>query len=251
LKKGVPTVIAGRPNAGKSTLLNVLLDEDRAIVSDIPGTTRDTIQEVININGIQFRLVDTAGIRETADTIEQSGVKRTLDEIAKSAVLIYLFDVVETSPVSLWNDVTTYLKSNTSKDSVLKTLFVANKMDLNPYTRPESYYSEGLISAENLITLSAKNQMNIEFLKEKLVDIVMGKHQIQDLTMVTNSRHYHALLSATECLDRVEEGIKSGVSNDFTAMDIRQALHALGEITGEITTDDLLENIFSNFCIGK
>ena len=116
LKKGVPTVIAGRPNAGKSTLLNVLLDEDRAIVSDIPGTTRDTIQEVININGIQFRLVDTAGIRETADTIEQSGVKRTLDEIAKSAVLIYLFDVVETSPTSLWNDVTTYLKSNTIED---------------------------------------------------------------------------------------------------------------------------------------
>lgn len=251
LKKGIPTVIAGRPNAGKSTLLNILLAEDRAIVSDIPGTTRDTIQEVLNIQGIQFRLVDTAGIRETSDVIERSGVDRTLNEISKSSVVLYLFDVIETRPEDLWKDIDLFMDQNEAIDNGRKILYVANKMDLNPYIKPASYFKDGLITKENLITLSAKNHMNIEYLKDKLVEVVLGGHHLQDETVVTNSRHFQALSAARTSLDQVIEGIRSGISNDLTAIDIRQALHALGEITGEVTTDDLLDNIFSNFCIGK
>ncbi len=251
LKHGVSTVIAGRPNAGKSTLLNALLNEDRALVSEIEGTTRDTVEESINIEGIQFRLIDTAGIRDTSDMVEKMGVDKTLEKIASSTVVIYMFDVVQTSPEQLWEDVQKFLDNNTLLENQAAKIFVANKMDLNPYTKPEAYHKEGLIGAENLLSLSAKNKMNIEALKELLYNTVINNPEMLDNTIVSNNRHYEALLKSRESLARVVEGLQSGLTGDFIAMDIRQALYHLGEITGEIHTDDLLDSIFSRFCIGK
>ena len=251
IKNGVATVIAGRPNAGKSTLLNALLNEERAIVSDIAGTTRDTIEESLNINGIQFRLIDTAGIRKAQDQIEKIGVDKTLEKISQSTVVIYVFDIWESKPEDLWEDVDKFLEGSKTYTQGSKQIFVANKMDLNPYTVPETYYKEGLISKENLITASAINKMNIEALKDMLYKLVIDNPELMDQTIVTNSRHYDALHKAFESLDAVLNGLQGGMTGDLVAMDIRQALHHLGEITGEIHTDDLLDSIFSRFCIGK
>ena len=251
IKNGVSTVIAGRPNAGKSTLLNALLNEERAIVSEIAGTTRDTVEEKLNIKGIEFRLIDTAGIRKAQDQIEKIGVERTIEKIAQSTVVIYVFDVIESEPADLWNDVDRFLQGSKVLTAKSKQLFVANKMDLNPYTKPEDYYKEGLIGSENLITVSAKNQMNIEYLKTHLFNLVMDHPDLMDQTIVTNSRHYEALTGADESLQEVLNGMESGITSDFIAMDIRRALQHLGEITGEVSTDDLLGNIFGRFCIGK
>jgi tRNA modification GTPase len=251
IKHGVSTVIAGRPNAGKSTLLNALLNEERAIVSEIAGTTRDTIEEQLNIKGIQFRLIDTAGIRKAQDSIEKIGVERTIEQIAKSTVVIYVFDVWKISPEELWQDVEEFLEGSKVLTRGSKHLFIANKMDLNPYTEPSDFYKEGLISKDNLITASALNRMNIEYIKEKLYEMVISDPSMMDQTIVSNSRHYDALHKSYESLDAVLNGLASGITGDFIAMDIRQALHHLGEITGEISTDDLLDSIFSRFCIGK
>jgi len=251
LKQGVSTVIAGRPNAGKSTLLNALLNEERAIVSEQAGTTRDTIEESLNIKGVQFRLIDTAGIRQAQDRIEEIGVERTMKEIAQSTVVIYVFDVISTEPKDLWEDVDRFLDASKVLTSNSKQLFIANKMDLNPYTKPEEYYRQDLISKENLITVSAKNKMNIEYVKDQLYGLVISEREISDQTIVTNNRHYDALFKSQESLDKVMHGLKSGLTGDFIAMDIRQSLHYLGEITGEIYTDDLLDSIFGRFCIGK
>ena len=251
IKNGVATVIAGRPNAGKSTLLNALLNEERAIVSDIAGTTRDTIEESLNIHGIQFRLIDTAGIRKAQDQIEKIGVDKTLEKISQSTVVIYVFDIWESKPEDLWEDVDKFLEGSKTFTQGSKQIFVANKMDLNPYTVPETYYKEGLINKENLITASAINKMNIEALKDMLYKLVIDNPELMDQTIVTNSRHYDALHKAFESLDAVLNGLRGGMTGDLVAMDIRQALHHLGEITGEIHTDDLLDSIFSRFCIGK
>lgn len=251
IKNGVATVIAGRPNAGKSTLLNALLNENRAIVSDIAGTTRDTIEEMLNINGIRFRLIDTAGIRKAQDQIEKLGVEKTMEKIGQSTVVIYLFDVTESGPEDLWEDVDRFLQGSKVLTSGSKQIFVANKMDLNPYIRPETYYKDGLIGENNLITASAKNQMNIEYLKEKLYHLVIDNPAMLDQTIVSNSRHYDALHKAYNSLEDVLNGLRGGITGDFIAMDIRQALHFLGEITGEISSEDLLDSIFSRFCIGK
>ncbi len=251
IKNGVSTVIAGRPNAGKSTLLNALLNEERAIVSEIAGTTRDTVEEKLNIKGIEFRLIDTAGIRKAQDQIEKIGVERTIEKIAESTVVIYVFDVIESEPADLWNDIDRFLQGSKVLTAKSKQLFVANKMDLNPYTKPEDYYKEGLIGPKNLITVSAKNQMNIEYLKNHLFNLVIDNPDLMDSTIVTNSRHYEALTGADESLQTVLNGMESGITSDFIAMDIRRALQHLGEITGEVSTDDLLGNIFGRFCIGK
>ncbi|GLR17621.1 tRNA uridine-5-carboxymethylaminomethyl(34) synthesis GTPase MnmE [Portibacter lacus] len=251
IKNGVATVIAGRPNAGKSTLLNSLLNENRAIVSDIAGTTRDTIEERLNINGIQFRLIDTAGIREAQDSIEKFGVERTLEKIGSSTVVVYMFDVISTKPEALWADVERFLNASKVLTANATRIFVANKMDLNPYTQPEDYYKEGMISKDNLLPVSALNKMNIEALKEMLYLAVVDNPASMDQTIVTNSRHFDALNKAFESLDAVLNGLRSGITGDFVAMDIRQALHQLGLITGEIHTDDLLDSIFTRFCIGK
>jgi tRNA modification GTPase len=245
LKNGVSTVIAGRPNAGKSTLLNALLNEERAIVSEIAGTTRDTIEEVLNIKGVQFRIIDTAGIRDATDTIEAIGVEKTMQKVQSSALLVYVFDVVETQPEEVRTDLEKLVHEN------IHVLVVANKMDLNPYTKKEHYFPENSTADYHWVPVSALNKMNIDYLKESLHDAVLSKKINLESTIVANARHYEALQKAYEDLDRVLQGLSSGITADFVAMDIRAALHHLGEITGEISTDDLLGNIFGRFCIGK
>ncbi len=250
IKNGIPTVIAGEPNAGKSTLLNALLQEDRAIVSNIPGTTRDTIEETLNIEGVTFRLIDTAGIREAGDEIEAIGVERTLEKVRQSSVLLYLFDVIETSPATLLAKLDELYQKGT------QLIVVANKMDLNPYTKYEHYFGEDYqgkwaMSPEQFIPIIASEASNIGYLKERLLATGLSEQVNSQDTILSNARHYEALLKADEDLERVLNGLDGGVPADFVAMDIRQSLFHLGEITGQITTEDLLTNIFSNFCIGK
>jgi tRNA modification GTPase len=248
LRNGVSTVLAGRPNAGKSTLLNALLNEERAIVSDIAGTTRDTVEEQLNIQGVPFRLIDTAGIREAQDQIEAVGVRKTMEKIQQSALLLYIFDVIKTSPDEVWSDLQKLARPG------LHLLVVANKMDLNPYASVEHYLrpeAGELINRSNFIPVAAIHQMNIEHLKDTLFQLVVGGQVEAQSTVVSNARHYAALQQAHDALGRALEGLQTGISGDFLAMDIRASLRHLGEITGEISSDDLLESIFSRFCIGK
>ena len=260
IKNGVSTVIAGRPNAGKSTLLNALLNEERAIVSEIAGTTRDTIEELLNINGIQFRLIDTAGIREAQDQIEAMGVEKTMEKIQQSSLLVYVFDVIQSPPKEVWADLKKLAHPN------VHLLVVANKMDLSPYTSVEHYLPPAVptgrkegeepvppfpLSKENWIPVSAINKMNMAFLKEKLYEAVVEEKIPLENTIVSNARHFEALQKSYDSLTDVANGMDAGITSDFIAMDIRRALAFLGEITGEISTEDLLGNIFGRFCIGK
>lgn len=233
IKNGVQTVIVGRPNAGKSTLLNGLLNEERAIVSDIPGTTRDTLEESLTINGLEFKLIDTAGIREAQDTIEKLGIERTFEKINQSAIVVYLYDVNETTSTEVEKDLAT-LNKNAS------IVVIGNKADLSQAN-----------VIENAILISALKKEGIEEVKTALYNTVVEEGFNLESTIVTNARHYESLLRTNEDLQKVIDGIDSGLSGDFVAMDIRQALHHLGTITGEISTDELLGNIFANFCIGK
>ncbi|NJL76701.1 MAG: tRNA uridine-5-carboxymethylaminomethyl(34) synthesis GTPase MnmE [Saprospiraceae bacterium] len=249
IKNGINTVIAGRPNAGKSTLLNALLNEERAIVSPIAGTTRDTVEEVLQINGIAFRLIDTAGIRAAQDQIEAIGVAKTMQKIEQSAMVLYVFDIIQTSPADVASDIQQLFHNHTP------FLLVANKMDLNPYTKMNHYTSSlaavGLtISPQNFIPVAAAHQMNIEWLKSCIYQTAI-QQDISSDTILTNTRHVEALQKAAESLTAITQGLNTGISSDFIAMDIRQALHHLGTVTGEVSTDDLLGNIFSRFCIGK
>lgn len=240
IKNGVNTAIVGRPNAGKSTLLNALLNEERAIVSDIAGTTRDTIEETLILEGVEFRFIDTAGLRETTDTIEQIGVQRALAEVQKSTVYLYLFD--------LDNLTLSEVKKDLSElPNEIAHIIVANKVDVASEKQIEAFKSSDL----NPIFISAKNNNTIHELQEQLLKTVDISELSTNQTIVTNIRHFEALKRAEEDLLKVTEGLQNGLSGDFIAMDIRQALHHLGTITGEVSTDDLLENIFANFCIGK
>jgi tRNA modification GTPase len=241
IKQGVNTVIAGRPNAGKSTLLNALLNEERAIVSHIPGTTRDTIEEVLNINGINFRLIDTAGIREATDTIEQIGVQRTMEKINQSALMLYVYDVNTLSEDDLLADLQSLFKPG------VPTIVVANKTDLLAHQINTPELSEGM----SIIAVSAKEKQHIDDLKQAIYHAVIKGNISGEETLVTNIRHLEALQRTEQALIRVLDGIANHITSDFLAMDIKQALHYLGEITGTVTTDDLLDNIFSKFCIGK
>lgn len=244
IKSGIQTVIAGRPNAGKSTLLNTLLQEERAIVSDIPGTTRDTIEEVLTIQGIKFRLVDTAGIREAQDQIEEIGVERTLEKVAGAAILVYLYDVVGTSPAEVEDDL-----SRLRRDG-LEVIVVGNKADLrnsSDRARPVTTLDADLPS----IFISAKTGNNIDELRNSLVMAGTGNSVLGEQVIISNARHYQALQKVGENLASAEQGLQAGLSSELTAIDIRHAIHHLGEITGEITTDEVLGNIFSKFCIGK
>ena len=263
LKTGVPTVIAGRPNAGKSTLLNALLNEERAIVSEIAGTTRDTIEEILNINGVEFRLIDTAGIREATDTIEAIGVEKTMEKVSQAALLVYVFDVGEMKIDEVLSDL---IKLQNEK---LQLLVVCNKMDANPYFKPEwlsnptdpnipDYFFSALPNAPNpplppsqIITLSALHGMNIPYLKEKLYNLAISEKINLESTIVTNARHLGSLQKAHDSLTDVLNAMDSGITSDFVAMDIRRALSHLGEITGEVGVEELLGNIFGRFCIGK
>ncbi len=241
LKQGVNTVIAGRPNAGKSTLLNALLNEERAIVSEIPGTTRDSIEETLNINGVIFRLTDTAGLRDTHDVIEKIGVERTYSKIKSAAVIIYLFDVMNMNETEVKRDVETFNLTDTP------VLLVANKSDLISEVALKKKFS----SLENLIFISAKNKEHIQELKEKLfASVIDGKIQTSGV-VVSNIRHYDALMKTISAIEDVTVGLKNQLSGEMYALDIRRALDYLGEITGEITNEDLLDSIFRDFCIGK
>ena len=241
IKNGVSVAIIGRPNAGKSTLLNTLLNENRAIVSDIPGTTRDTIEEVINIDGILFRLIDTAGLRQhTADTIEHAGVERSLEKMKQADLVIYLFDAGEKKS-EVRNK-----KSELDKQQ-LNYLLVANKID----ELGEGQVRKELSGVEKIIFISARQNLHTEVLKEKMVDAVLkGKVQTEN-TIVTNARHYHALKEAAKSLNDIKAGLDNKLTGDLLALDIRRCLHYLGEITGQVSNEDTLDYIFSKFCIGK
>ncbi len=242
IKAGINTVIAGRPNAGKSTLLNALLNEDRAIVSEIAGTTRDTIEEVLNINGINFRLIDTAGIREATDTIEAIGVEKTMQKIDQSAVLVYLFDVTALSLTEIKEDILRLYRPG------LAFLAVANKIDISSGF---DFTSLDLPAEVEFISISAKENHYVEDLKLRLYEMAVGDQLSDSHTMVTNIRHVEALTKTQAALESVAYGLANPVTSEFLSVDIKQALYYLGEITGQVTTDDLLENIFSKFCIGK
>jgi tRNA modification GTPase len=238
IRNGVPTVIAGKPNAGKSTLLNVLLNEDRAIVSEIPGTTRDIIEDEIVLGGIRFRFMDTAGLRDTKDVIEAIGVRRTREQMLKASLILYLFDLTNTSEKEIQTEVDELEKSG------VPFLKIGNKMD-----EADAVLMSKL--GKEFIFISAAQKTNIDRLKETILKRFQHSDVIKGDVLVTNLRHYQNLLSTREALDRVITGMNENITGDFLAMEIRQALHHLGEITGEITTDDLLDNIFSKFCIGK
>jgi len=243
IKQGVNTVIAGRPNAGKSTLLNALLNEDRAIVSHIAGTTRDTIEEVLNINGINFRLVDTAGLREATDTIEAIGVQKTLEKISQSALLLYVFDAENMTSEDVAQDLKNLIHPS------IPIIAVANKIDLLSDSKLASNFN--LPEEIKLIIVSAREKQHIDELKQTIYNSAVQGQLTGNETLVTNIRHLEALQKTEQALTRVLNGIDNPVTSDFLAMDIKQSLHYLGEITGAVTTDDLLDNIFSKFCIGK
>lgn len=239
IKNGIPVAIVGQPNVGKSTLLNVLLNEERAIVSEIAGTTRDTVEDHISIKGIGFRFIDTAGIRETVDVVEKIGIERTFEKIEKARLIIYLFDGMEFDK--------TELKQIQQRYPNKRLLPICNKMDLLNPNQKEKIASE----IPDVLFLSAKLKEGISELETRLLSLVDSGALSGDTTIVTNSRHYDALLKALEEIQKVKEGLDMELSSDLMAIDIRQALFHLGEITGSVTTDDLLGNIFSNFCIGK
>lgn len=239
LKNGVPVVIAGKPNVGKSTLLNALLNEERAIVSDIAGTTRDTIEDEINVKGVIFRFIDTAGIRETEDVIEAKGVERTLEKIKQARLLVYLADPMQDDFAAVKEQL------EEVRNYQIPYLLVVNKKDLLSREQVDAY------SALDPLFISAKNNDGVEELKDRLLEIVNLANLNSEDVMVSNIRHVEALQKTSEALIRVLYGIDNPVASDFLAMDIRQSLYHLGEITGEVTTDDLLDNIFSKFCIGK
>ena len=259
LKTGIPVAIIGKPNVGKSTLLNAILNEERAIVSEIPGTTRDTIEDTIIIHNYAFRFIDTAGLRHSTDRIESEGIERTYEKIRQAKIVLYVFDVnhAESEELRAWAhggmEAWAYGSGeDLSADRRLPTadqktfILIANKSDLLEET--PSHLKELL--EEQCIFISAKRKENINLILERLVDIVK-EMQIQDITVVSNARHFEALTGTLKAIDAVMTGLSSNLSVDLITVDLRTALYHLGEITGEITTDDILGNIFGRFCIGK
>lgn len=240
IKNGVQVAIIGKPNAGKSTLLNTLLNENRAIVSEIAGTTRDTIEEVLNIDGVLFRLIDTAGIRtHTSDTIESIGVEKSYEKMRVANLILYLFDVNEIDEAALQEVV------NDFEQQQFNYLLVGNKVDIeqNAIRKFEKF--------SNTLFISAKGQQNITHLKTELVNKAIDGQINTEATIVTNARHFDALQKLFNAIEDVQEGLNQNIQSDLLALDIRQALYYLGEITGEITNEDQLDFIFSKFCIGK
>jgi tRNA modification GTPase len=239
IKNGVNTAIIGRPNAGKSTLLNTLLNENRAIVSDIAGTTRDTIEEVLNIGGILFRLIDTAGIRESSDLIESIGVAKSLEKMREAGIVVYLFDVAELSVADVLAQVALFEAEGISY------LLVGNKVDL--LTDAQAKFA----SIPGILFISAKEHSLVDALKERLVAAVMGGSINTENTIITNVRHYTALQEVYSSLQDVKRGMDEGLPGDLLALDIRRSLFYLADIAGEVTNEERLSYIFSRFCIGK
>lgn len=240
LKNGVPVVIAGKPNVGKSTLLNALLNEERAIVSDIAGTTRDTIEDEINIEGIIFRFIDTAGIRETADLIEAKGVERTLEKMKQAKLIVYMVDAQEDL-----SEIDSQIRGLQNQD--IPYVLLINKSDLLDSQR-KAELSE---KHEDIHFISAREKSGVEELKKTLLALVDAGALNSNEIILTNLRHLQALKQTRTSLNNVLTNMDQSVSSDFLAVDIRRAIHSIGEIVGEVTTDDLLDNIFSKFCIGK
>ena len=245
IKNGVPISIVGAPNVGKSTLLNALLNEDKAIVSAIAGTTRDAIEDELIIEGIKFRFIDTAGIRQTDDTVESIGIEKTYTKMAQSQVILHLLDasaLTESSSTAISKAIQVSIEMYPD----IKSMVVLNKMDLVNSTDVSA-----LLSKFKPLELSAKTGAGVETLKSELLSLVQtGKLHNND-TIITNARHYDALGKALQSIQIVQAGLESNLSGDLLAIDLREALYHFGRITGEISTDDLLGNIFANFCIGK
>ena len=241
IKNGVPTVIAGKPNVGKSTLLNALLNEEKAIVSDIPGTTRDFIEDEITLQGVLFRFIDTAGIREAEDRIEMIGVQRTHEKIQQASVVLYLIDLERGTLESIKKEHEWLLQ--VGKPFVL----VGNKVD-----RAASELLDELKGVGDIVYISAEKKHNLEELRNHLIEL-LTLYQLNENegTIVTNTRHFTSLQQTYRALESIMNGLQTEISHDFLAQDIRHALYYLGEITGEVTNDDLLDTIFSKFCIGK
>jgi tRNA modification GTPase len=253
IKNGIPVAIVGEPNVGKSTLLNALLNEERAIVSEIAGTTRDTIEDELVIGGIGFRFIDTAGIRETKDVVESIGIKKTFEKIEQAQVVLYLVDGCQLSVVGKLENLIIEINKTKNQFPQKPIIIVINKKDL---------ISEDAVSTINkklttvngeptTIFISAKNNIGIDKLKNQLLSFVNTGALRNNETIVTNTRHYDSLLKALEEIQKVKFGLQSNLSSDLMAIDIKQALYYFGEITGEVTNDELLGNIFANFCIGK
>jgi tRNA modification GTPase len=249
IKNGIPVAIVGEPNVGKSTLLNALLNEERAIVSDIAGTTRDTIEDELVIEGIGFRFIDTAGIRETKDVVESIGIQKTFEKIEQAQVVILLLDAKELQVSGLKFQVE--IEKIKNKFPLKPLVVILNKVDLLTTDEVETIRQELETLNLKLITISAKQKIGIDELKNTLLSFVNTGALRNNETIVTNTRHYDSLLKALEEIQKVKWGLDSGISSDLMAIDIRSALHYFGEITGEVTNDELLGNIFANFCIGK
>lgn len=249
IKNGIPVAIVGKPNSGKSTLLNFLLNEDKAIVTDIPGTTRDSIEDTLNINGLIYRFIDTAGLRDTSDLVEGMGIRKTLDVIARASVVMMVDEASENS-----SDI------NTRADDIRKMItdpdcrfiILVNKIDDAPVSAVNDL-SDEIRKGENesVLFISAKYGTGIDELKDHLLEITGAKHFSDEEVIITSLRHYEALQKVSESTGRIISGLENSIPEDLIAIDIRHAIHYLGEITGEITTDEILGNIFKNFCIGK
>lgn len=249
IKNGIPVAIVGEPNVGKSTLLNALLNEERAIVSEIAGTTRDTIEDELVIEGIGFRFIDTAGIRETTDQIESLGIKRTFEKIEQAQLVVYLFDGSRFKVQSF--EYITEIEKVKNKFPLKPLVIVINKVDLIAEADIKNIRAQLKTLNLKLETISAKNKTGIEELKSTLLSFVNTGALRNNETIVTNTRHYDALLKALVEIQKVKLGLQSNLTSDLMAIDIRQALYHLGEITGQVSNDELLGNIFANFCIGK
>ncbi len=249
VKNGIPVVIVGKPNSGKSTLLNALLKEEKAIVSEIPGTTRDSIEDTIIIDGIEYRFIDTAGLRDTSDTIEAMGIKKTHEKISQASVVLLIDEIKDTAEsINKRAMVLRDMIRGTEK----RLFIIINKTDQDTSGRQSELADEiALEENETLLFISAKEKTGLENLRFKLGDIVEKEKLTSDSVIVTNIRHYEALTRVSESLGRVISGIENRIPEDLIAIDIRQAIHYLGEITGAITSDEILGNIFKNFCIGK
>ena len=249
IKNGIPVAIVGKPNSGKSTLLNALLKEERAIVSEIPGTTRDTIEDTIVIEGIGYRFIDTAGLRETKDIIEELGIKKTYEKINQASVILMIDEISDNA-----ESINKRIKSirEMIRESEKKLFILINKTDQAPPTRQTALARKiKTEEKETLLFISAKEKTGLDDLRMKLSEVIMKEKLSSDDVIITNIRHYEALLRVSESLGRVISGLENHIPEDLIAIDIRQAIHYLGEITGEITSDEILGNIFKNFCIGK
>ncbi|GAB4311736.1 MAG: tRNA uridine-5-carboxymethylaminomethyl(34) synthesis GTPase MnmE [Bacteroidales bacterium] len=248
IKKGIPVAIAGKPNAGKSTLLNAILNEDRALVSEIPGTTRDAIEDVLNLKGASFRFIDTAGLRHSGDKIEQMGIEKTYEKIRQAEIILYVFDINSTDCEALNEELSEFRNQSgiAEQESEKKLILIANKTD--QLSETPHHFSE--LVDKGCIFISAKRKENIHLIFEALNEYVEAKPSGGD-QVITNVRHYEALQQTARALSEAREGLRNQIPTDLVATDIRSALYHMGTITGEISTDEMLGNIFSNFCIGK